>query len=167
MVGAGDFMEEKMKLITLEIDEIIPYLNNPRKNNSAVDAVAESIRQCEYIAPIIVDENHVILAGHTRWKALKQLGYTEVQAIEKEGLSEEQKRKYRLLDNKTGELSGWDFSELEKEIVGLDFEGFDFGFDLLKEDDLDELDHLLESCVLAEKKPKQVQCPHCGELFEI
>ena len=61
----------KLELQTLALNEIYPYEHNPRKNENAVDAVAKSIEQCEYIAPIIVDENHVILAGHTRYKALK------------------------------------------------------------------------------------------------
>lgn len=66
-----------MELITLPLEEIKPYENNPRVNDIAVDAVAESIQQCGYVQPIVVDENNVILAGHTRYKALKKLGYTE------------------------------------------------------------------------------------------
>ena len=65
-----------MKLKTVPISSIKPYEHNPRRNDDAVDAVAESIRQCSYVAPIVVDENNVILAGHTRWKALQQLGRT-------------------------------------------------------------------------------------------
>lgn len=96
----------QLRLVTERICNITPYNNNPRKNDCAIDAVAESISQCGYVAPIIVDENLVVLAGHTRLKALKKLGYTETQVIIRDGLSEEQKRKYRLLDNKTAELSG-------------------------------------------------------------
>lgn len=110
-----------MKIETIKLPEIKPYLNNPRKNDQAVDAVAESIQQCGYVAPIIVDENNVILAGHTRYKALKRLGYTEADVVVKAGLSEEQKRKYRLLDNKTNELAEWDYDLLEEELDGLDF----------------------------------------------
>lgn len=122
-----------MELITLKIGDIRPYERNARKNDHAVDAVAESIRQCEYIAPIIVDENHVILAGHTRWKALKKLGRMEAECVVKAGLTDEQKRKYRLLDNKTAELADWDFDLLADELEGLDFGGFDFGFDFEEE----------------------------------
>ena len=67
-----------MKLMELKLSDIHPYENNPRKNDDAVNAVAESIRQCTYITPVIVDEDHVILAGHTRYKALKALGYEEI-----------------------------------------------------------------------------------------
>ena len=123
-----------MELITMALSEIIPYENNPRVNDDAVEAVAESIRQCGYVAPIIIDENNVILAGHTRLKALLSLGREQTEVIVRGGLTEEQKRKYRLLDNKTNELAEWDFDLLADELDGLDFEGFDFGFDL----DVDE-----------------------------
>lgn len=123
-----------MELVTLPLDKIKPYERNPRNNNKAVDAVMESIRQCTYVAPIIVDENNIILAGHTRYKALKKLGKTEAEVIVKSGLSDEQKRKYRLLDNKTNELAEWDFEMLAEELEGLDFEEFDFGFDCLSDD---------------------------------
>lgn len=117
-----------MKLQKTDINSIIPYENNPRHNDKAVDAVAESIKQCEYVSPIIVDENMVVLAGHTRLKALKKLNYKQCEVVIKEGLSEEQKRKYRVLDNKTNEFADWDVDALLKELDGLNFEGFDFNF---------------------------------------
>lgn len=110
----------------LKLDEIHLYENNPRRNDDAVNAVAESIRQCSYITPIVVDEDHVILAGHTRYKALKALGIEEVPVLICDGLTEEQKRKFRFLDNKTGEKATWDIMKLEIELDGLDLEGFDF-----------------------------------------
>ncbi len=115
-----------MKLENLKLSEIIPYENNPRKNDDAVNAVAESIKQCTYITPIVVDEEKVILAGHTRYKALKARGYEEVPCLICEGLTEEQKKKYRYLDNKTGEKATWDLMKLEVELEGMDLEGFDF-----------------------------------------
>lgn len=115
-----------MRLEILKLAEVVPYGNNPRKNDDAVNAVAESIRQCSYIAPIIVDEGNVIIAGHTRYKALKALGAEEAQCLVCEGLTEEQKKKYRYLDNKTGEKATWDLLKLEAELEGLDLEGFDF-----------------------------------------
>jgi len=115
-----------MEIRRVKIGEIKPYENNPRLNDGAVDAVAESIRQCGYCAPIVVDENMVILAGHTRHKALQKLGYDECEVCIVRGLSEEQKKKYRILDNKTNELAKWDFTLLEQELEGLEFEGFDF-----------------------------------------
>lgn len=152
------------KLSTMCIEDIHPYPNNPRRNDGAVDAVAESIRQCGYVAPIIVDEDGGILAGHTRYKALTELGYKTADVLVKTGMTEEQKKKYRLLDNKTNELAGWDFAMLEDELAELDFEGFDFGFDSAPQEA--DFADLFEPSEPKEKEPKKIQCPHCGEWFE-
>lgn len=88
--------------------------------------VAESIRQCSYITPVIVDEDHVIIAGHTRYKALKAIGESQAECLICDGLTEKQKKKYRFLDNKTGEKATWDLMKMEVELEGLDLEGFDF-----------------------------------------
>ncbi|MBR4266502.1 MAG: ParB N-terminal domain-containing protein [Bacteroidales bacterium] len=129
-----------MKLQKIKLSEIKPYERNARKNDEAVEYVIKSIKQCEYIAPIILDENNVILAGHTRYKALKKLGYNEAECVIKEGLTEEQKKKYRLLDNKTAEFAEWDFDLLKNELDGLDFEDLDidWGIDDFTEDFEDE-----------------------------
>ena len=119
-----------MQIRRVQIAEIVPYENNPRRNDDAVEAVAESIRQCGYRARIIVDENMVVLAGHTRLKAMQRLGWTECEVQVEDDLSEEQKRKYRLLDNKMSELAGWDFDRLTQELDGLDFEGMDIDWRL-------------------------------------
>lgn len=152
------------ELKVVKMNEIIPYENNPRNNDDAVEAVKESIKQCGYIAPIIVDENMVILAGHTRYKALQTLGVTLAEVKIVTNMSEEQKKKYRILDNKTNELAGWDFQKLEEELMGLDFDGFDFGFDEVKA--IDNLDDFFTDAEPKEKEPKKIQCPHCGEWFE-
>lgn len=117
-----------MKIEKRKLSDIRPYPGNPRKNDAAVDAVAESIRQCGYISPIIVDEEGVILAGHTRYKALKKLRRKQADVAIAEGLSEEQKRKFRLLDNKVGEIAQWDEDLLRIELGDLDFGQFDFNF---------------------------------------
>lgn len=137
-----------MKLETWELGRIKPYGNNPRKNDGAVDAVVESMKQCGYCDPIEVDENGVILSGHTRLKAMIKLGRKEAEVIILDGLTEEQKKKYRILANKTGEIALWDTDLLKMELDGLDFGGFDFGFDIekddAKEDDFD-VDAAIES----------------------
>lgn len=125
--------------ITLKLSEIKPYEKNARKNEQAVDAVAKSIQQCEYIANIVVDESNTILAGHTRYKALKRLKYKEIEVTRVNGLSEEQKRKYRLLDNKTSELAEWDFELLPEELDGLDFGDLDLDWGLDIEDEPKEV----------------------------
>ena len=121
-----------MEIIKMPIGDIKPYPNNPRRNDDAVAAVMESIKQCGYCAPIVVDEDGVVLAGHTRLKALKKLGRTEAEVCVKTGMTEEQKKKYRLLDNKTNEFAEWDFDALADELDDLDFGDFNFDFDLSK-----------------------------------
>ena len=159
-----------MKLEKLKLTDIIPYENNPRKNDGAVNAVAESIRQCTYIAPVIVDEDHVILAGHTRYKALLALGREDAQCLICTGLTEEQKKKYRFLDNKTGEKAAWDLMKLETELEGLDLEGFDFfGTDIgegtaeKKEWDADGATEL--STEGFGDETFKYECPACGFRF--
>lgn len=159
-----------MKLETLKLTDIFPYENNPRNNDGAVNAVAESIRQCTYIAPIIVDEKHIILAGHTRYKALKALGYEEVPCLVCDGLSEEQKKKYRFLDNKTGEKATWDLMKLEVELEGVDLEGFDF-FGMAEDLTVDDVAEKkvdgsteYDTEVFGDEKFKY-QCPKCGFRF--
>lgn len=122
-----------------QLAEIHPYEKNPRNNDTAVDAVVESINQCGYIAPIIIDEGGVILAGHTRYKALQKLGKTEVECIVKDGLTEEQKRKYRLLDNKTNELADWDLELLAEELADLDFGALDLDWGIEIEEEKPEV----------------------------
>lgn len=131
-----------MELKIFKIKDIKPYERNARKNDQAVEAVVKSIEQCSYIAPIVVDENCVILAGHTRWKAMKKLGRTECECIVKSGLTEDQKKKYRLLDNKTNELAEWDFDLLADELDGLDFGDLqlDWGVDAEEEKEVVEDD---------------------------
>lgn len=133
------------ELLKLSIDELTPYENNPRFNNDAVDAVAESIKQCEYIAPIIIDEDNIILAGHTRLKALRRLGKDQVDVLRVSGLTEEQKKKYRLLDNKTNEFADWDFETLDKELAELDFDGFDFFNPINFDSEVSYIDDLLST----------------------
>jgi ParB-like chromosome segregation protein Spo0J len=147
-----------MELVKLKIEDLKPYKNNPRYNEEAVEAVEESIEQVEYITPIVVDENYEILAGHTRHKALFNLGVDEVECIVVRGLTEEQKRKFRLLDNKTAEIAEWDLEKLQQELDGLDFGDFDF-FSKEIEKMADKMidDH-------KEKKEKVVVCPRCGKV---
>ena len=143
-----------MELKAIKVKDIHPYERNVRKNDQAVDAVAKSIEQCSYVAPIVVDENHIILAGHTRWKALKKLGRTECECIVKDGLTEEQKKKYRLLDNKTNELADWDFDLLADELDGLDFGDLELDWGLRDELDTSVVEDNYDPVLPAEPKSK-------------
>lgn len=124
-------MEIKKVLVRMSVSDLIPYEKNPRKiPDEAISDVCESYRQCGVIDPIEIDEENVILSGHTRRLAALKMGINEVDCLRVEGLTSEQKRKYRILANKTGEKSMWDFDLLEWELEDLDFQGYDFGFDI-------------------------------------
>lgn len=123
------------------LKDIIPYENNPRLNDSAVEAVAASIREFGFKVPIVVDADGVVVTGHTRLKAAHQLGMTEVPVIVAKDLSAEQIKAYRIADNKTSELADWDYDLLPIELSQLGDTGFDL--DLLGFDDK-ELNKLLD-----------------------
>lgn len=121
-----------MEIQMMEIDKLIAYENNPRKNDDGVDAVANSIKEFGFKVPIVVDKDNVIVAGHTRLKASKQLGLTMVPVIVADDLSEEQIKAFRLADNKTAELSSWDKKKLNEELESINWDELNmtmFGFD--------------------------------------
>ncbi len=121
-----------MKVVQMNINEITPYENNPRLNNEAVEAVAESIRQFGFRQPIVVDEQGIIVCGHTRFKAAQMLEIKRVPVHVATDLTPEQIRAYRIADNKTGELATWDMDLLPIEIAELQEAGVDWsllGFD--------------------------------------
>ena len=98
------------------IDSIRPYDQNPRKNDMAVHAVATSITTFGFRQPIVVDRDGVIVCGHTRWKAAKSLGLTQVPVHVASELTEAQCKAYRLADNRTNELAEWDADLLPIEL---------------------------------------------------
>lgn len=154
------------ELIYKSIDELIPYEQNPRNNDHAVDAVASSIKEFGFKVPIIIDKDNVIVAGHTRYKASKQLGLESVPCIVADDLTEDQIKAFRLADNKVGELASWDFAKLEQELIDITIDMTAFGFKDLEDVNIDDLfvEHDGEA---KEKEPKKVQCPHCGEWFPL
>lgn len=122
-----------MEIIEKFTKELIPYENNPRENDGAVDAVAASIKEFGFKVPIIIDKNNVIVAGHTRLKAANKLNLEKVPCVVADDLSEEKVKALRLADNKVSELAQWDLGKLEEELkdldeMELDFEMSDFGF---------------------------------------
>ena len=128
-----------IEIIAKNIKDLRPYKDNPRQNDSAVEAVAASIREFGFRVPVIVDKDGEIIAGHTRIKAAERLGIETVPTVVADDLTPEQVRAFRLADNKTSELAEWDVEKLEAELAALD--GFDmeqFGFDF--PEDIDSLD---------------------------
>lgn len=124
------------QIVMMDTADLTPYENNPRDNDGAVEAVANSIREFGFKAPIIVDRDHVIIAGHTRLKAALSLGLKEVPVIVADDLTEEQVRAYRLADNKVAEYSRWDEDKLAEELDALDGVGMGmgrFGFEKVAE----------------------------------
>lgn len=119
------------QISNVPINEIIPYENNARHNDGAVDAVAASIRDFGFQGPILVDVDNVIIAGHTRLKAAQKLGLETVPVIVAADLSPEKVKAFRLADNKTGELSTWDDELLMQELAELsEYNMEDLGFKL-------------------------------------
>lgn len=111
------------------IDKVKPYKNNPRNNDDAVEATANSIKEFGWQQPIVVDKDGIIIVGHTRLKAANKLKLEQVPVTVAENLTDEQVKAYRLADNKTGELADWDFSLLDDELAGIeDFDMSEFGF---------------------------------------
>ncbi len=127
-----------MKVITLAVDKIIPYENNPRNNDEAVPYVANSIKEFGFKVPIILDKDNVIIAGHTRLKAAISLGMETVPCVIAEDLDDEKIKAFRLADNKVSELAEWNIKLLEAELESLDPElMLDFGFEDFFEDNIE------------------------------
>lgn len=131
-ITEGIALETKVEI--WPIDAVIPYDRNPRKiTPAAIEKVARSIRKFGMNSPVLVDEDAVLLAGHTRQEAMRYLGAGEIPVIVKYGLSEQEKRAYRIADNRVAEESEWDDDLLKLEISALQgLDGFDIadlGFD--------------------------------------
>lgn len=144
-----------MQIQMMKIDELIPYVNNPRQNDDAVDAVASSIKNFGFKVPIVVDGANEIVNGHTRLKAAKKLGLEEVPVIVADDLTPEQIKAFRLADNKVGEIAEWDEDLLAiemEELENLDIDMSEFGFEELDESVTDnQKDENTESVLIDDK----------------
>lgn len=132
-----------MNVIEMNVEELIPYENNPRKNDEAVDKVALSISAFGFKVPIVVDSNNVIVTGHTRLKAAKKLGIKTVPCIKADDLTDEQIKAFRLADNKVAEFAWWDEEKLMQELealgeVDMSLYGFEFPKDEEGEEEQDD-----------------------------
>ena len=140
-----------MNVKAIPLAEIHPYANNPRKNDEAVAGVAASIKRFGFLIPMVLDRNGEIICGHTRYKAAKQLGMTEVPCVIADELTEDEIRAFRLADNKVSEKATWDMDLLPVELAGIMLPMEDFGFESISPDDFEENFVLDEG----EKKPFQ------------
>ena len=131
-----------LEIINKNISELIPYDNNPRFNEKAVEAVANSIKEFGFKVPVVIDKKNVIVAGHTRLKACKKLGIKEIPCIIADDLSETQIKAFRLADNKVAEAASWNLEQLGlelSEIIDIDMEAFGFSeMDILDFSDLSD-----------------------------
>lgn len=155
-----------MEIREVPVEAIQAYGNNPRRiSEQAVKAVAESIREFGFKVPVVLDKNKVIVTGHTRLQAAQRLGLTHIPCVIADDLTPEQIKAFRLADNKTAELSAWDFDKLDIELEEL--ENFDmeiFGFSARNYDDIAEPDEEIDTEKFSDDKFKH-ECPKCGFKF--
>ena len=119
-----------MQIVDRKISDLTPYEKNPRKNDAAVQYVANSIKEFGFKVPVVIDREGVIVAGHTRLKAAKKLKLEEVPCIIADDLTDEQIKAFRLADNKVSEFASWDAELLDEEIQDInDIDMSEFGFD--------------------------------------
>ena len=137
----------------IAIAELTPYERNARTHSDEqIEKIKNSIREFGFISPVIIDENNMILAGHGRVQAAKEMGMTEVPCRQITNLSYDQKRAYILADNKLSDMAGWDEEMLRQELAAITLDMADFGFDdiideptELVEDDFDETEDKVEA----------------------
>lgn len=125
-----------MQIDLWPVERVRPYPNNPRVNDGAVDAVAASLREFGFRQPIVVDSDGVIIVGHTRFKAAKKLGLTQVPVHVATDLSADQIRAYRIADNQTATIADWDFKMLPLELADLQAANYDLGLLGFDQDEL-------------------------------
>ncbi len=161
-----------INIIEKDINELVPYENNARINDKAIDIVANSIQEFGFKNPCIIDKNNVLVAGHTRVEACKKLGITKVPCIVADDLTEEQIKAFRIADNSSAQVAEWDMDKLQQEIQDLNFDFYELGLQ-------EQLDEIANSLVKLETKDNEYDnqelkenttkfhiCPNCGCEFE-
>ena len=159
---------DRLKIEYIPLGDLTPYENNARKHATEdVEAIKASIDAFGMNDPIAVwGKENIIIEGHGRLLALKDLGYKEAPCIRLDELSDDQRKAYALAHNKTAELSSWDFEKLEAELADLDgiIDMEELGFPMPGADV--DIDGFFEDAEPKHKEPKLIKCPHCGEEFE-
>lgn len=144
-----------IKIVEKQTTDLIPYENNARINDDAVEFVANSIKEFGFKNPIIIDNNNVIIAGHTRLKAAEKLGIKKVPCIVADDLTEEQIKAFRIADNSTAQIAEWDMTKLQAELDAIDFDMSSFGL----QEQMDEIEKLIED----EKEITEDEAPEVDE----
>lgn len=121
-----------MEIVDRKVTELVPYANNPRLNSKAVTPVAESIRKFGFKVPLVIDKNNVVVCGHTRLLAAKEIGLETVPCVVADDLNQKQVDAFRLVDNRVAQFSDWNFDRLAEELSEL----ADFDLEAFKFDDL-------------------------------
>ena len=139
------------------------YENNPRSNDEAVKYVAHAIKKFGFKVPVIIDKNHTIIAGHTRFKAAKKLNIENLPCLIADDLDDKQIKAFRLADNKVSEFSDWNFELLNQELAKLtDFSMSDFGFENLE--NIDFVEDVVEDEVL--EIPEEPKAKY-GDIYKL
>lgn len=167
MAKAKTTTNKGVKIEMLKIADLHPYENNPRINEMAVDYVKESIAKFGFKIPIVIDEEYVILAGHTRLMAAQELKMKNVPCIIARGLTDEQKRAYRIADNRAGELTEFDFEKVNSELGAISLEAPELDMDALGFEQTKA--RAGEEKVLKAKDAdgnEVIYCPRCGRVVK-
>ena len=151
-----------MEIVNIKTDKLIPYVNNPRHNEDAVEKVMASIQEFGFKVPLVIDKNNVVVTGHTRLKAAKRLGIDEVPCVVADDLSDAQIKAFRIADNKVSEYAEWDEEALQVELEQL--EELDFDLDSLSIDFSDFDLNVGED--IKEIEPEEVEIPEVPEVPE-
>lgn len=120
---------ERLRTYDVPLTSIRPYERNPRKNDKAVPKMMESLRSFGQMVPIVVDSEGTIVAGHTRYKAMQELGWERATIVMADDLTSDQVKAYRIVDNKVGEYSSWDDMLLDLELGEIEMDMSPFGFE--------------------------------------
>lgn len=161
-----------IKIIEKSIDELIPYENNVRINDNAVDVVANSIKEFGFKNPVIIDKDGVIVAGHTRVEACKKLGIDKVPCIIADDLTEEQIKAFRIADNSSAQVAEWDMQKLMAELETIDYDMSKYGL----AEQIKELQNKVESELKtsednfdAETEYNQIEAPKAklGDVYKL
>lgn len=173
------------KIKTVHIDTLVPYWRNPRKNDAAVEKVKESIREYGYQSPIVVDEGMTIIAGHTRYRALRELGYEQIDVLISD-MDSKKAKEYRVIDNRSGEYATWteDLALELKEFRSLELRDIFFP-DVQLDPEFSEQIHTVSNEAVAQVETRieqdfqdasnkrqtadklDIPCPYCNETITV